>query len=299
MCFTKLQVAGRRIVSDVAVHKLTYGAEERERPLARALEAKAIAAYVRKLVERTRAKVRDSDARGVRPVGSTTSPSSRSRRRTCPLVRCVRRGSVPYSMSGGVLFATDPLHQQFLLGLRAIGDRNDGVAEAALMRPPFFAIDLLDLIRDRAHADDTAAKRAATAREWLRETTRHRFERSPGTPLGPCSSRPDLVAPSRSVQTACNGFATCTNFACSSSSGQPRRASITTAPRPVCVTGSTIHRKIEPPRPLAGDAVQVLTVHKPRASSSRSLCCGTAWVSGVRTSQCRRGMLIEMGRVGR
>ncbi len=52
---------------------------------------------------------------------------------------------MPYSSRGGTLFLADPLHRQFLLGLRAVADRDDGVAEAALLRPPFFAVDLADL----------------------------------------------------------------------------------------------------------------------------------------------------------
>src|SRR5436190_716957 len=73
-----------------------------------------------------------------------------------------------------------PLHQQFVLGLRAIADRSDGVAEAALLRPPFFAVDLLDLVREKAGTDDAEATRAKSAREWVREARRARFERSPG-----------------------------------------------------------------------------------------------------------------------
>ncbi len=261
--FHQSQVAGRHIVSDVAVHKLTYGAEEMNAPLARALEAKAIAAYVRKLVERTRTKVRDSDTRGVRPVRfddvAVLALVTTNLRRLFDAFDAER---VPYSMSGGVLFATDPLHQQFLLGLRAIGDRNDGVAEAALLRPPFFAIDLLDLIRDKAKADDTAAKRAATAREWLRETRRHRFERSPGTTARALLEQTGF---GRAVALGPNGVQRLRHLheLC-------LQLELRAAEEGLDYDGATARLrdwidhppKIEPPRPLAGDAVQVMTVHQ-------------------------------------
>jgi len=40
--------------------------------------------------------------------------------------------------------------RRFLLGLRALADRDDGVAEAALIGPPFFAVALSDLVTERA-----------------------------------------------------------------------------------------------------------------------------------------------------
>jgi hypothetical protein len=61
---------------------------------------------------------------------------------------------IPYASRGGTLFLEDPLHRQFLLGLRAIADRDEGVAVAALLRPPFFAMDLADLLNERAATKD-------------------------------------------------------------------------------------------------------------------------------------------------
>ena len=85
------------------------------------------------------------------------------------------------------MFLEDPLHRQFLLGLRALADRDDGVAEAALLRPPFFAVDLADLLREKAlrnngsDSQDERVNRARAARELVRELRQRRFDRSPGT----------------------------------------------------------------------------------------------------------------------
>ena len=80
-----------------------------------------------------------------------------------------RRGHIPYASRGGKLFLEDPLHRQFLLALRALADRDDGVAEAALLRPPFFVVDLADLLRERAQSQDERAVRGHEARELVRE----------------------------------------------------------------------------------------------------------------------------------
>lgn len=87
------------------------------------------------------------------------------------------RDRVPYAARGGTLFLSDPIHRQFLLGLVALADRDDGVALSALLRPPFFAVDLADLARSRREDPDD---RAVQARAVVRELRRHRFERSPG-----------------------------------------------------------------------------------------------------------------------
>jgi len=93
------------------------------------------------------------------------------------------RLGVPWSARGGTLFLADPLHRQFLFGLRAIADRDDGVASAALLREPFFALDMADLVRARAVEDgpvDEGIRRARDAEDLVRELRRRRFERPPG-----------------------------------------------------------------------------------------------------------------------
>jgi ATP-dependent helicase/nuclease subunit A len=153
----------------------------------RAIEARALARYVRWLVEKSGLSISDpSDdaARTVRygdiavlAVATTTLHG---------LFDELDGMGVPHVSRGGTLFLQDPLHRQFLLGLRAIADRDDGVAEAALLRPPFFAIDLGDLAHARAlEAGATkepgdGAARAASALTWLTDVRRQRFARSPG-----------------------------------------------------------------------------------------------------------------------
>src|SRR5262249_38655724 len=95
---------------------------------------------------------------------------------------------IPYASRGGTKFLEDPLHRQFLLGLRAIADRDDGIAEAAVLRPPFFGVDLEDLLRERVAAKngsqppDKRVARAREARTFLADRRRQRFDRPPGAP---------------------------------------------------------------------------------------------------------------------
>jgi ATP-dependent helicase/nuclease subunit A len=119
----------------------------------REIEARALARYLRWLVEKSGLSIddpNDGHARRVRfgdiavlAVATTTLRG---------LFDELDGMGVPHVSRGGTLFLRDPLHQQFLLGLRAIADRDDGIAEAALMRPPFFAVDLADVAHARAGA---------------------------------------------------------------------------------------------------------------------------------------------------
>ena len=56
------------------------------------------------------------------------------------LFRALERFGVPYAARGSTLFAREPVVRQLILGMRAIADRTDGVAQAALRRPPFFRL---------------------------------------------------------------------------------------------------------------------------------------------------------------
>jgi ATP-dependent helicase/nuclease subunit A len=149
--FHRAQVSTAVRSGPPAVHHLPYGfadGEPRNAPEARKLEGEALAAYMRWLVDHSGLQVRDDDSQprplrwGDIAVLALVTTNVRY------LADALDRNHAPYAISGGTLFTSDPLHRQFVLGLRAIADRNDGVAEAALLRPPFFAIDLLDLLRD-------------------------------------------------------------------------------------------------------------------------------------------------------
>jgi ATP-dependent exoDNAse (exonuclease V) beta subunit len=144
----------------------------------RALEAEATARYVRWLVHTSGIQIVDPVTTELRSIGygdvgvlAITTTSLRV------LFDEFDRDDVPHAARGGSLFLGDSIHRRFLLGLCALADRDDGVALAALLRPPFFAVDLGDLARSRAGDPDD---RAVQARAIVRELRRRRFERSPG-----------------------------------------------------------------------------------------------------------------------
>lgn len=144
----------------------------------RSLEAEVTARYIRWLVEASDSRIVDPMSGRTRRVRygdigvlaiTTTNLSM--------LFEAFDRDGVPYAARGGKLFLSDPLNRRFLLGLCALADRDDGVALAAVLRPPFFAVDLGDLAR--SHRDDPT-DRVTQARSIIRELRRRRFERTPG-----------------------------------------------------------------------------------------------------------------------
>jgi ATP-dependent helicase/nuclease subunit A len=153
----------------------------------REIEARALARYMRWLVDTSGLSVTDPNDGVARPVRygdiAVLAVATTTLRGLFDELDAM---GVPHVSRGGTLFLRDPLHQQFLLGLRAIADRDDGVAEAALLRPPFFAVDMADLAHARAIAlgstteKGDGAARAEAARAWLQHIRRLRFSRSPG-----------------------------------------------------------------------------------------------------------------------
>ncbi|MCK6553516.1 PD-(D/E)XK nuclease family protein [Candidatus Binatia bacterium] len=100
------------------------------------------------------------------------------------------RGSDPKAIPGtaaGDSLPTRPAWflRRFLLGLRALADRDDGVAELALLGPPFFAVDLADLVTERAaHGVPVPPGRALrmdAVRAVVDVLRLYRHDRSPGT----------------------------------------------------------------------------------------------------------------------
>lgn len=173
---------------------------------------------------------------------------------------------IPYASRGGTLFLEDPFHRQFLLGLRAIADRDDGVAEAALFRPPFFAVDPLDLLRERAAAGgaahDEAILRVRAARELVGQL---RTDRA-GRPVG--ATARDLLEGTAFARAIARG-----------PNGAQRLARL----RELCLVLEQLAARegldydaatarlrewverpvqLDPPHPVGAEAVQVLTVHQ-------------------------------------
>ncbi|HET9619798.1 MAG TPA: UvrD-helicase domain-containing protein [Kofleriaceae bacterium] len=144
----------------------------------RRCEADTMARYLRWLVTTSTVQIADPETQIARQIGygdiavlALTTTTLR------PLFEAFDRDDVPYAAHGGRLFLEDPLHRQFLLGLCALADRDDGVAMAAVLRPPFFALDLADLAREDAEAPED---RCTAARVLLRELRRRRFTRGAG-----------------------------------------------------------------------------------------------------------------------
>jgi ATP-dependent helicase/nuclease subunit A len=175
---------------------------------------------------------------------------------------------IPYASRGGKLFLQDPLNRQFLLGLRALADRHDGVAEAALLRPPFFAVDPEDLLLERGARnggpapDEAAVRRVEAARAVVQDLRRARFDRTPGATARDLLDR---TAFARVVAAEPNGA--------------QRLARL----REICLVlgqladadgldydGATARMRdwvtdpveLDPPHPVGGEALHVLTVHQ-------------------------------------
>lgn len=88
---------------------------------------------------------------------------------------------VEYAARGGSLFLAHPVVRQYLLGLRALANRDDGVAEAALLRPPFFAVDCDDVAGSVLNrGGDTARSRVKEARDLVAALRARRHAQSPG-----------------------------------------------------------------------------------------------------------------------
>jgi ATP-dependent exoDNAse (exonuclease V) beta subunit len=227
----------------------------------RALESTVLARYLRWLVEESGTQVLDPLDRRPRPAGyGDIGVLAISTWRLRLLFPALDAAGVPYASRGGTLFLSDPLHRQFLLGLRAVADREDGVAEAALLRPPFFAVDLADLAEEAAGGG--APERLVAARELVRDLRRRRHERSPG------ATARDLLE--------------LTGFARAVAQG-PNGAQRLTRLRELCLVleqlaaaegldydAATARLRewvdhpapLDPPHPVASEAVQVLTVHQ-------------------------------------
>jgi ATP-dependent helicase/nuclease subunit A len=235
----------------------------------RDLEGRALAAYLRWLAGGSGLEIADPlDGRRRRIGYGDVAVLAISTYRLAMLFPHLDTAGIPYASRGGTLFLQDPLNRRFLLGLRALADRDDGIAEAALLRPPFFAVDLLDLLQERAaHQAGRAPAgagecRARAARDVVRELRRRRFDRPPG------ATARDLLehtALGRAVALGANGAQRLARLreVClvleqlAAAEGLDFDAATARLRRWV---DDPAH--LDPPHPVGADAVQVLTVHQ-------------------------------------
>ena len=132
-----------------AVHVVPYagpnGAELTVDAGGREIEAAALACYLRWLL-RSEFLVRDVASglpRALRP-GDVAILAPRTTQ-LHPLLAELDRHSIEHSIRGGTLLLSQPVVRRYLLALRSLSDPDDGAAEAALLAPPFFALDPIDL----------------------------------------------------------------------------------------------------------------------------------------------------------
>jgi ATP-dependent helicase/nuclease subunit A len=234
----------------------------------RALEGQALARYLRWLVEASDVRIEDPLERRPRRVRhGDIAVLAVSTWRLSLLFPWLDAEGIPYASRGGTLFLSDPLNRQFLLGLRALADRDDGVAEAALLRPPFFALDPADLLRERAAAsgglpEDDAVLRVREARELVRSLRQPRLARPPGATARDLLDR---TAIARVVALGPNGAQRLSRL---------RELCLvlehTAARDGLDFDGVTARMRrwatdpiqLDPPPPVGDEAVQVLTVHQ-------------------------------------
>ena len=196
------------------VHVLEYAGANGEKLLAkdgRNIEGAAIASYVRWLLASS-TQVRDPATGEPRPIEpgdiAVLAPSTPQLH---PLLAEFDALGIEHSIRGGTLLLSHPTVRRYLLGLRAIADRDDGVAEAALLAPPFFALDPLDLVVARValrgealgrelvtglSAAEIAERRArvAAARDLIRGLRFARHRRHPGATARELIERTSLGA---------------------------------------------------------------------------------------------------------
>jgi ATP-dependent exoDNAse (exonuclease V) beta subunit len=268
--FQQSLAVGRGGSSEPAVRVLPFDFREKHNvDDYRELEGRVLARYLRWLVEDSDVTIVDPLDRRQRRVryGDVAVLAVSTWRLSLLFPRLDAEG-IPYASRGGILFLEDPVHRQFLLGLRALADRDDGIAEAALLRPPFFAVDLADLLRvrvlptDRANTQDERAERARAARALVGELRQRRFERSPGRTARDLLDR---TAFARAVALGPNGaqrlvrLRELCNVLEKIAADERLDYDAVTARLREWIDNPI---QLDPPHPVGGKAVRVMTVHQ-------------------------------------
>lgn len=260
--------AGRVDKRDTAVHVLPLKLDEARGKgnsgEFRALEAEALSNYLRWLVEESDERILEKATDTPRPIRYEDVCVLAIATTNLPLLFTqLDRLDVPYAAGGGKLFLGDALQKQFLLALRAIADPDDGVAQAALMRPPFFATDLRDLFESKTDcASGEGQQRVQQATALIESLRARRLERSPGETARELLEQTGL---GRMVALGPNGGQRlqrlreiCHLLEVHAVEGGMDYDRITAQLREWVAEPA----KLDAPRPVAEDAVQVMTVHQ-------------------------------------
>lgn len=256
----RLVSSGKRH-ADAAVHVLPFGNAELKADESRNLEGEALAHYLRYLVEESELYIADPHSNKLRrPRYGDIAVMMIATQTVHHLTSELDRIGVPHVVRGGTLFMQDALHQQFVLGLRALSDHGDGVARAALMRPPFFAVGLEDLVRGR---DPEAKSEVLQAAEGL--VTVLRRDRHRATPGETARGVLEQTGFGRYVAASVNGaqrlarlYQLCTSL------DELARTSNLDFDGVTAVARRWIDAppRIDAPLPVDADAVQVITTHQ-------------------------------------
>ncbi len=245
-------------------------AEEEKVDDTRASEARALASWLRFTVEGGQRQVVDPVTRAIRPAGyGDVAILASSTYAADPLFAALDRLDVPFATRGGKLFLSNALHRGFVLALRAVADRDDGVAAAALLRPPYFALDLDDLARHRAATatgasipDDDGIRRVRAALALVTELRKKRLERTPGATARDLLERTGL---GRMIALGPNGAQRlsrlrelCHQLDALAQAERLDFDAVTARARSWALEPV----QLDPPRPVGGKAVQFLTTHQ-------------------------------------
>lgn len=264
-------VAGRPDDEGASVHVLPIDVTSTDKPKAadyRRAEAQALAHYLRWLTEHSELTIADPATSAHRPIRygdiAILAASTSNLHFLFPELDTM---GVPHSIRGGKLFLNDPLHRQLLLACCALADADDGVAFTALLRPPFFALDLADLAAEKSlpkelESQDPRVLRVREAKAALQELRRRRFDRSPGTTLRELLEK---TAIARLAAMGQNGeqrverlYELC--FYVDTLAAGERLDFDATAERMRTIALDPV--QLDPPHPIGGGAVQILTMHQ-------------------------------------
>jgi ATP-dependent exoDNAse (exonuclease V) beta subunit len=253
--------------SGAAVHVLPYtdaGGASLLAPAGRGVEAAMLARYVRWLLASGR-RVRDPDTNAERAVqAGDIAVLACVTTNLRLLLRQFDTLGIEYTARGGALFLGHPVVRQYLLGLRALADREDGVAEAALLRPPFFAVDWSDAVVERTNKDtppDPRRARMQEARAIITALRAQRHLQSPGTTARDLIERTAL---GRGVVMGHNGAQTLAGLY-EVAAELDRRAALEgwdfDAATELLRSWARDPVFLEAPEPIGAGAVRVMTIH--------------------------------------